>query len=616
MNNIGYANVNITGGFWYEKQKLNENVTIDAVYDRFYDTGRVEAFACKWKEGSENIPKPHFFWDSDVAKWIEGAAYIMRKQRRPDLEEKIEHIIDMIEENQWADGYINSYFTVIKEENRFTNRDRHELYCCGHLIEAAIAYYEATGKDRFLNIMQRYVELVDRLFRVEGSVGFSTPGHEEIELALFRLYRLTKDEKHLTLAKYFMDARGCSKNDGNDNNLDLRYNIAGEYSQSHLPVREQREAIGHAVRAHYLYTAMADHAKATGDSDMQTACEALFEDIVNKKMYITGSTGSSFLGEAYTKAYDLPNETAYAETCAAISLVYFADRMLRLKLDGKYADTVERALYNGVLSGLSLDGKAFFYENPLEINLANHGRHGKNLREMSKKFDRLPITQRVEVFGCSCCPPNLNRVLASVGDYLYSAEGDTLAVNQFAESNASLGQMKIKQTTNYPYDGNVGIETEGVKTLKIRIPGWCEKYSISAEYKLENGYAVIEDPPTAVNVCFDMPVRLVYASTEVFHNAGRAAVCRGPIVYCIEAQDNNTDNLNAIVLDRELGAEVEESEFAILPEILVNAYMTSSKGTLYSSEPPKYEPKRVRLIPYNAFANRGSDSMLVFIRVL
>ena len=615
MDNVNFSNVNSTGGFWYEKQKMNENITINAVYDRFYDTGRVEAFACKWKEGDESVVRPHFFWDSDVAKWIEGAAYIMQKQSRPELEEKIEHIIDMIEENQWDDGYINSYFTVVKEETRFTNRDRHELYCCGHLIEAAIAYYKATGKDRFLKIMLRYVDLVDRIFRIENSATFETPGHEEIELALFKLYELTGDEKHLALAKHFVDRRGNSDKDGNDGNLDRRYNIAGEYSQSHLPVREQREAIGHSVRAHYLYTAMADYAKVTGDPEMLEACRALFEDIVNKKMYITGSSGSSHLGEAYTKPYDLPNETAYAETCAAISLVYFADRMLKAELDGKYADILERALYNGVLSGVSLDGKAFFYENPLEINIRNHKRHGKNLLEMHKKSDRLPITQRVEVFSCSCCPPNINRLLPSIGDYLYSAEDSTVAVNQFANSDAVIGDMKISQTTNYPFDGKIEIKTKGVKTLKVRIPGWCEKFSISADYAVEKGYAVIENPADTVSVELEMSARLVYANAEAFHNAGRAAVCRGPIVYCAEAQDNGTDNLNALVVNSALDAKLIEDSFTGLPELEVAGKIAVSGDALYSSEPPRYEARRIRLIPFNSFANRGSDSMLVWFRV-
>ena len=614
MNNIPLSSVNINGGFWYEKQKLNEKVTIDAVYDRFYDTGRVEAFACRWTEGCEDTVKPHFFWDSDVAKWIEGASYIMMKQSRPDLEEKIEHVINMIEENQWDDGYINSYFTVIKEENRFTNRDRHELYCCGHLIEAAIAYYKATGKDRFLNIMLRYVDLIDRLFREEGSANFSTPGHEEIEIALFKLYDLTKDEKHLRLAKYFIDARGCSAKDTNDGIIDQRYNIAGEYSQSHLPVREQREAIGHAVRAHYLYTAMADYARVTGDAAMREACEALFEDVVNKKMYVTGSCGSSFLGEAFTKAYDLPNETAYAETCAAISLVYFADRMLKLELDSRYADIVERALYNGVLSGISLDGKGFFYENPLEINLFNHGRHGRNLLASQKKYDRLPITQRVEVFGCSCCPPNINRLFASIGDYLYSAEGETLAVNQFCESDASFGGMKVKQSTSYPVDGRVVIETEGVKTLKIRIPGWCKNYSISADYKIEKGYAVIENPANTVTVDFDMPVTYVYANAAAFHDIGRVAVMRGPVVYCAEGRDNATDNLNAIMIDTSGEAATVNGTLTALPELELAGRIAIVGESLYSTEPTRYEEKTVRLIPYNSFANRGTDNMLVWLR--
>ena len=614
MNNIPFSQIKLKDGFWYEKQKLNEDVTINAVYDRFYDTGRVEAFDCKWTDGCEDVVKPHFFWDSDVAKWIEGASYIMTNQSRPDLEEKIEHIIDMIEKNQWEDGYINSYFTVVKDENRFFNRDRHELYCCGHLIEAAIAYYRATGKDRFLKIMEKYVDLVDRIFREENSANFSTPGHEEIEIALFKLYELTKDEKHLRLAKYFVDARGCSPKDTNEDMLDLRYNIAGEYAQSHIPVREQREAIGHAVRAHYLYTAMADYARITGDEAMGEACRALFDDIANKKMYITGSCGSSFLGEAYTKAYDLPNEKAYTETCAAISLAYFADRMLKLDLDSRYADIVERALYNGVISGVSLDGKGFFYENPLEINLFNHGRHGKNLLNMQKKFDRLPITQRVEVFGCSCCPPNINRLFASLGDYVYSAEGDTVAVNQFTANEAKLGDMEIEQITDYPVSGKVTIKTKGVKTLKVRIPGWCKKYVISAEYRIEKGYAVIDAPAGEIELDFDMPVAFVYSNPAAFHNAGRVAVCRGPVVYCAEGRDNATENLNALVVDTAGEAALVNSALTRLPEIELSAKAPVEEADLYSSEPPRYEDRVLRLIPYHAFANRGSDNMLVWLR--
>ena len=615
MNNIPFSKVELKNGFWYEKQKLNEDVTINAVYDRFYDTGRVEAFACKWSEGCEDTVKPHYFWDSDVAKWIEGAAYIMARENRPDLEEKIEHVIDMIEENQWEDGYINSYFTVVKNENRFTNRDRHELYCCGHLIEAAIAYYRATGKDRFLKIMEKYVDLVDRIFREENSANFATPGHEEIEIALFKLYELTKDEKHLRLAKHFIDARGCSPKDTNEDMLDKRYNIAGEYAQSHIPVREQREAIGHAVRAHYLYTAMADYARITGDEAMAEACRALFDDIVNKKMYITGSCGSSFLGEAYTKAYDLPNEKAYTETCAAISLAYFADRMLKLELDSRYADIVERALYNGVISGVSLDGKGFFYENPLEINLFNHGRHGKNLLNMQKKFDRLPITQRVEVFGCSCCPPNINRLFASLGDYIYSAEGDTVAVNQFAANEAKLGDMEIEQITDYPVSGKVTIKTKGVKTLKVRIPGWCKKYDISADYRIEKGYAVIDAPAGEIEIDFDMPVELVYTNTAAFHNIGRAAVCRGPIVYCLEGQDNGTANLNALVIDSDIKATVKCGKVTSLPEIELAGKERIAGDSLYSTEAPKICDKTLKFIPYHAFANRGRDNMLVFVPV-
>ena len=618
MNNIPFSQVELKNGFWYEKQKLISDVTINAVYDRFYDTGRVDALACKWTEGCTDAPRPHYYWDSDIAKWVESASYVMMKQSRPDLEEKIEHIIDMIEENQWEDGYFNSYFTAVKSERRLFNRNSHELYCCGHLIEAAIAYYRATGKDRFLNIMKKYVDLVDRLFRVERSANFSTPGHEEIELALFKLYELTGEESYLRLAKFFVDERGRGRylNDNiNEPIADRRWNLSGEYAQSHLPVREQHEAVGHAVRAHYLYTAMADYTRITGDEKLGEACRDLFEDIVSKKMYITGSCGSSYLCEAYTSPYDLPNEKAYAETCAAISLAFFADRMLKLELDSRYADTVERAIYNGVLSGISLDGKGFFYENPLEINLFNHGRHGRDLIIAQRQFDRLPITQRLEVFGCSCCPPNISRLVASIGDYIYSAEDGTLAVNQFAANEATFGGMKIEQITDYPVSGKVTLKTEGVKTLKVRIPGWCKKFDINASYRMEKGYAVIDAPAGEIEVDFDMPVELVYTNAKAFHNIRRVAVCRGPIVYCLEGQDNGTANLNALAIDRNARASVKVGEVTSLPEIEIAGQEIVAGEALYSTEAPKTCDKTLRFIPYHAFANRGSDNMLVFVFV-
>ena len=418
MKTYSYSEVKLTGGYLAKKSELNRKITINAVYDRFYESGRIGAFDFAWKEGDPL--KPHYYWDSDVAKWMEGVAYILAKHDAPELEQKVDALVEKIEQHQDKDGYFNIYFTVVDPEARLTNRDWHELYCAGHLIEAAVAYAETTGKTRFLSCMERYTDYIYRIFVEEKSVAFSTPGHEEIELALVRLYRHTGKKKYLDLAAYFINTRGTAEEDHNE-----------PYHQSHLPVREQTEAVGHAVRAMYLYTGMAYLAAETKEPALIQACKTLWNDATQYKMYVTGGLGSTRIGEAFTNAFDLPNDTAYAETCAAIGLIFFSDAMLSLETDAKYADAIERALYNGMLSGLSQDGKAFFYENPLEITLNEH------FAEDRFGTRKLPITQRVECFRCSCCPPNLNRVLSSLGKYAYGLDADTVYVNQFVSSNLS-----------------------------------------------------------------------------------------------------------------------------------------------------------------------------------
>ncbi len=356
----------------------------------FFETGRIGAFNFDYVKDS-GMSEPHFFYDSDVAKWMEGVAYILEKNSAPDLEEKVDALVEKIKLNQGDDGYFNIYFTVVDPENRFKKRNYHELYCAGHLMEAAVAWAEITGKLDFLEAMERYADYIYKVFVEEKSAEFTTPGHEEIELALVRMYRFTGKKKYLDLAKFFVDMRGACEEP-----------IADEYNQSHLPVREQREALGHSVRAVYLYTGMAYLAKETEDTSLMPALHALFSDMTERKMYITGGLGSTDIGEAFTHPYDLPSDAAYTETCAAIGLVLFASAMLELENKSVYADVVERVIYNGLLSGLSLDGESFFYENPLEINLGDRfkNRYGER---------RLPITQRKKSFGCSCCPPNIVR---------------------------------------------------------------------------------------------------------------------------------------------------------------------------------------------------------------
>lgn len=603
MEKIPFDCVDISGGFWKARQELVRRVTIRAVYDRFRDTGRFEAFRFLWKEGEKN--RPHIFWDSDVAKWIESAAYLIRKGPEPELEAIVDALTEEIERHQWRDGYFNTYFSVCEPQSRFQRRTDHELYCAGHLIEAAVAYYQATGKDRFLRCMCRYADLIERVFMKDRSAAFVTPGHEEIELALVRLHEATGEARYLALSKFFIDMRGRGAED--------EYEFARHsYSQSHLPVREQRTAEGHAVRAGYLYSGMADIARMYGDAELKEACEAIFRNITERRMYITGATGSSAVGEAFTIDYDLPNLTAYAESCASIALAFFSERMQRLENDARYADTVERILYNGLLSGISLDGKSFFYENPLEINPRLIGRNAS----VRRGGTRYPITQRLEVFDCSCCPPNITRFIASLGGLLYTADAEMIYCHQFMQSSAAFERngkpVRLVQETDYPRGGAVMLRYFGERTrLAVRIPPWCR-----AAYPgpLSRGYAVFEvEDGSEISLSLEMRPRLVGANPLVSENAGRVAVMRGPVVYCMEGIDNG-ENLRAVRLAADTGfAEEYDETFGTV--LYTKAFrMTAADGAaLYSEAPAAEEAFTARLIPYHTFANRGETEMLVWL---
>ena len=603
---VSFRNVDITGGFLAAKQKLNREVTVYSVQNRFEDTGRFEAFKFNWKEGAD-VPKPHFFWDSDVAKWLEAVFFIYAKSKDEKLMEKAESVIDLIEKNQCADGYFNIFHTVVEPQNRFKIRDHHELYCLGHLIEAAAAYYETTGNKRFIDILDRYIDLVIKAFVTEKTAGFTTPGHEEIELALVKLYRVTGCKKYLDLAKFFIDNRGSSPEDV----LDW---MNSKYLQSDIPVRLQREAEGHAVRACYLYSGMADVAGSTDDGELLEACKALFDDITEKKMYITGGIGSTHHGEAFTIPYDLPNDTAYNETCASIALAMFANRMKDIDFDSKYADIVELEMYNGALAGLSLDGKAFFYENPLEINLADRTRHIS-----VNKDDRLPITERKEVFSCSCCPPNVTRYIASLADSFFSKSENAIYIHQFAELTAEIDGAAVTMETNYPNSGtvNINIANAGGKQIYIRLPGWCRKHTVSKNYTLENGYMRFEADGDVFEVCIEFDISPVfrYASPLVRADAGKTAITAGPVVYCAEAVDNNY-SLFDLVIDTEAETEIRYDEQFGINTVTAKGYVTESgEYGIYrdKKELPKTEVE-VKLIPYCAYANRGESDMRVWIR--
>ena len=597
MERIDFKNTEITGGFWKKKQDMARKTTVYAVYDRFVETGRFDAFRFDWKEGEPN--RPHYFWDSDVAKWIEGASYILAKHRDAKLERIIDKTVALIEKNQGDDGYFNIYFTVIEPAARFSDRSKHELYCAGHLIEAAVAYFEATGKRRFLDAMIRYADYIYERFYVRRDTPFSTPGHEEIELALVKLFKCTGDGKYLTLSKFFIDERG---KEGEPNN------------QSHLPVREQAEAVGHAVRAGYLYSGMADVAKLTGDKELARACEKIFDDIANRKMYITGGVGSTSSGEAFTVPYDLPNLVAYSESCAAIALAFFASRMLDLDIDSKYSDVIERVIYNGFLSSTSLDGKSFFYVNPLEIipylpSRENGTGYGKSMR--------FPDMQRKEVFSCSCCPPNILRFIPSIANFLYSDDGKTLYVHQYMQSKTTFSRGKktltVSQATRYPENGRVKIKVAGGDTrVAVRVPFWCEK-----KFDTVKGYAYydLKDGETLA-LDFGMPTRFIEAKTDVVLDCGKYAVMRGPVVYCMEGVDNE-GHLRDIRVDGRAAFRAGRNDTLGVPTLKIKAWRreTDDGAPLYSVMQRKLLPCEATFIPYYAFANRGESEMLVWVNV-
>ena len=592
MKNLNFDCTIINDGFWGFYNVLNRKSVVKNVYNRFKETGRFDALRCDWREGAPN--KPHIFWDSDVVKWMEGVAYLMEESPEPELEALVDEMIDNIAQNQRSDGYFNSYFLSVEPSKIFTNRDCHELYCVGHTIEAAIAYHKATGKDKLLNCVLKNVDMIYRVFVEEQGAAFVTPGHEEIELALLKLYNYLGNEKHLELARFFIDQRG--NNDGEEKSSQI---------QSNLPLREVSEAVGHSVRACYLYTAMAMLAKIDGDDKLKAACDRVFDDIVNCKMSITGGVGADHTGEKFSYKYDLPNSDTYNETCAAISLAMFAGAMMEMDVNSRYGDVIERIYYNGFISGLSLDGEKFFYTNPLEIDRKKYARSTYQ-----------PICERVKVFDCSCCPPNVVRMLASIPRYMYTTDGDTIYCNQFAQSETKLqigGKDAIlTQTTDYPNNGKITFKYKGEPmTLYVRIPDWCVEY----EGDTENGFARFElSDGDSVTVDLPMEIHFIEANPYAQDNSGRYAVQRGPIVYCMEEIDNG-ENLRDITLLESSKISVANEKGIPAPVIYIGAERRPKTDKLYSLKGNDRVSFTARLIPYFAFANREASDMLVWTMV-
>lgn len=580
------------------------------------------------------------FQDSDIAKWLEAVAYLLESKPDPALEDIADGLIDIIAMAQQEDGYLNTYFTIKEPGQRWTNlAECHELYCAGHMIEAGVAYYRATGKRKLLDVVSRFADHIDSVFGTDPGKLAGYDGHQEIELALIKLYQATGNERYLRLGRYFVDQRGQKpsfyaiqlEERGGKTHWPGNVALDLEYSQSHVPVREQDKAIGHAVRLLYMLTGMADVAAETGDDSLLAACRRLWDNIVTRQMYITGGVGSMPQGEAFSFDYDLPNDTVYAETCASIGLIFFAQRMLRISPEAPFADVMERALYNTVVGGMSRDGKHFFYVNPLEVDPKACG--GAN-----RKYDHIkPVRQ--EWFGCACCPPNVARLLASLGEYIYTLHEGTLYTHLYIGGEAQLevggGKVKLKQASNYPWDGKIRLEVEpvgaaGSFALALRIPGWCKRASLKlngSTYPLNdqtvvNGYVRIEREWAAgdvVELDLEMPVQRIYSHPLVRANAGKVALQRGPLVYCLEEADNGA-NLHEIVLPREAELTAVREEQLLGGVVTVRAEAEKLReedwtNGLYSPEAvPGTKPYPVKFIPYYAWANRGEGEMTVWVR--
>ena len=628
---VPFTAVSLHDAFWAHRIETNRVVTIPTEYRQCKENGRLDAWKLTWKPGDPN--EPHKFWDSDVAKWIEAVAYSLARTPDPALEARTDEVIDDMAAAQQEDGYLNTHFILVEPENRWTNlRDHHELYCAGHLMEAAVAYHAATGKRTLLEVMCRYADLIAQVFGPGPDQRPGYPGHEEIELALIKLFRATGEKRYLDLAAFFINERGRQPHyydrEAAERGEDPHSRKHGyEYCQAHRPVREQAETVGHSVRAMYLYAGMADVARETGDDTLLAPCRRLWHALTRKRLYVTGGIGSSRGNEGFSCDYDLPNEPAYAETCAGIGLIFWAHRMLHLDPCRDYADVMERTLYNNVAASISLSGDSFFYANPLAAYPP----------AIDSRADLGHIAlPRKTWYGCACCPPNVARLFASLDGYVYSHSSEELRVHLYAGSQATIPvgghSVRVTQTTDYPWDGEVQLRLAPASPVRfrlaLRLPGWCEQptlrvnnEAVDLESVTENGYACVErtwEDDDLVRLTLPMPVHRLHADTRVRQNAGRITLQRGPIVYCLEEIDNGSD-LNAIVLPRESDISAVHK-----PDLLGGITVLQAEAereqnedwddSLYKTEQPSRKPQTITAVPYAVWANRERGEMITWIR--
>lgn len=621
---IAHSAVAIEDTFWAPRLQTLRDRTLFHIYAQMERDGHFDNYKGAWKPDMR--PIPYLFWESDIAKWLEAASYSLATHPDSALEELVDRAIAFLASFQQPDGYLNIWFTAVEPEKRWANlRDWHELYCAGHLIEGAVAHFQATGKRTLLDIACRYADYIDSVFGREEGKRRGYCGHEEIELALIKLYRATGEARYLRLARYFVEERGEQGQQPHYFDSEARargedpadfWARSYEYNQSHVPVREQHQVVGHAVRAMYLYSALADLAGELNDESWLHVCERFWGHLISKRVYITGGIGPSADNEGFTADYDLPNATAYAETCAAIGLVLWSHRLLQLDPDRRYADVLERALYNGILSAIALDGESFFYENPLE----SRGRH-----------------HREPWFKCACCPPNIARLLASLGQYVYSVQGTELMVHLYLQSTSTIPigthQITLRQETTYPWDGTIALHIEAEQPiefgLNLRIPGWCPGASLRVndeefpiEQHLRKGYVRITrrwQTGDTLILNLAMPVQRVYAHPDIRDDNGCVALQRGPLIYCLEAIDN------AVPLHRiripEAGDLEAHFDSTLLGGVVVIQANASALGgedwgeELYRTTPAKRCPSTLVAIPYYAWDNRQPGEMRVWMQL-
>lgn len=647
MDEVSLRKIQINDEYWNKYIPLVEKVILPFQWELIND--RVEGAEKSYcirnfkiaggKEEGEH--RGMVFQDTDVAKWLEAVAFSLEKNPDPQLEATADEAIELIAAAQCQDGYLNTYYTIRGEKRWKDLFEGHELYTAGHMMEAAVAYYKATGKSKFLEVVCRFADNICEVFGPEDDKRHGYPGHPEIELALVKLYRVTGKREYLELAYYFITERGVKPSYflGEECFATQKFlfpefkDFDLDYCQAHEKLTDQRTAEGHAVRAVYLYSAMADLAYEYRNETLLAQCETLFDNIVEKRMYLTGSIGSAAYGERFTTDYDLPNDTNYSETCASIGLAMFAARMLRITADGKYADIMERALYNTLLSGVALDGKHFFYVNPLEV-APDIAEHNPSMRHV--------MTTRQKWFGVACCPPNITRTLASMGQYIYAVTDNTLYVHLYIGSHMECElngkKAEITVSTQYPYRELVSIHVKphqpGQKfTVALRSPGFSTHSLVRingsvCEVKAEKGYYYLTEEwkeGDTIELELEMKPRFVYANAKVRNDIGKAALMMGPVVYCLEEADNGK-YLSGIRADT-----AGEIRYSYEEELLGGTGCLHIRGSriacgrednaengiradeLYTTVAPVYEQAEFKAIPYCLWNNRGKGEMTVWM---